>query len=349
MSTDPGRQSNGTSRHPSPTAWSRVAAELVRRAESAAIPRGELLARSGLRDDDLAHLDGRVPLERLYDLVEAIEELSHDPLVHMRITARIELSSLEALAFAVLTSATLGDGIRVVLKFQRLFTEGERFDLEEDDDWARLTYRPWGPERRAHALMAEMFAVDILVNAGRIIGAGFERPRACFVHARRGDAEEHRALLAGVTAEFEQPRCEIMLRRSDLALPIAKPGQEPIRAFFEQHLEQRVRELGDDSVASAVREVLGRASSLHDDVASVARRLHLSARTLQRRLADERTSLRAIVEDVRRARALQLLATGRSIAEIADQLGFAEPTAFHRAFRRWTGLTPQQHRARTRG
>jgi AraC-like DNA-binding protein len=196
--------------------------------------------------------------------------------------------------------------------------------------------------------MAEMFAVDVVVNGGKLVAGGFDRPRVSLAHARRGDAAEHTALLGGVAAEFEQPRCEVSFRREDLDLRIAPPGQEPVYAFFERQLEERVRGLRASTLSGAVRDALTRASELRDDVSSLARRMHMSTRTLQRRLADERTSLREIVEDVRRMRAIQLLDSGRSIAEVAELLGFAETSAFHRAFRRWTGRTPQQHRSRPR-
>lgn len=346
MSTDDARQSSGTSRQPRPTAWTRVAAELVRRAESAGVRRGELLARAGLTEADVAQPETRIPLESVYALVESMEELSGDPLLHMRVTRQIELASLEALAFAVLTSATLGDGLRLMLRFQRVFSDGERYELSSEGEWARLAYHPWGARRRGHALMAEMFAVDVVVNGGKLVGGSFDRPRVLFPHAAPADAREHARLLGGVVAEFGRPRCEVLLRTTDLNRRIAPPGQEPIRAYFEQKLEERVRALSASSLAGVVREVLTQGSSVGASVASLARRLRVSARTLQRRLAEEHTSVRELADEARRARAILLLEAGRPISEVAENVGFTEPSAFHRAFRRWTGKTPEEFRRR---
>lgn len=66
---------------------------------------------------------------------------------------------------------------------------------------------------------------------------------------------------------------------------------------------------------------------------------------LQRRLAAESTSPTDLVETVRRACVLALVEAGASLAEIAWMLGYSEPSAFHRAFRRWTGTTPTAWRA----
>src|SRR6185503_14735018 len=78
-------------------------------------------------------------------------------------------------------------------------------------------------------------------------------------------------------------------------------------------------------------------------VKSIAANLGISARTLQRRLADEGKSFDDIREGVRRARALELVGKNRvPIADVAAQLGFSDPRAFRRAFRRWTGTAPSE-------
>jgi AraC-like DNA-binding protein len=83
------------------------------------------------------------------------------------------------------------------------------------------------------------------------------------------------------------------------------------------------------------------------DARSVARAMHMSERTLRRRLEAEHIGLRELIDDVRRELALQLLSDPqRSTEAIAAELGFTTAQAFHRAFKRWTGATIQAHRAR---
>jgi AraC-like DNA-binding protein len=74
---------------------------------------------------------------------------------------------------------------------------------------------------------------------------------------------------------------------------------------------------------------------------TIARQLGVSARTLRRNLEQEGTTLRAVVDEVRRERADELLAAGRPVKEIAFGLGFSEPSAFSRAYKRWTGRAPK--------
>jgi AraC-like DNA-binding protein len=332
-----------------PTVWARALSQFVRRAESVGIARAELLTHAGVSEGQLADPDARVPLDALYATLEMMSDASGDPLAHMRVINDFDLAALDALAFVVMTSATLGAGIDAMLRHQHVFNDGERYDLEERGGWAKLWYRPWGPKRRAHALMSEMFAVDVLVNGAAMTGgAKFERARVLLPHAAPRARTEHRALLGGVAAEFGKPRCEVWLRRKDLARPIAAPGQEAVCAFFERRLEERVRVLPARTIGGRTRDLLLREPELAGDASAVAKRLRLSVRTLQRRLAEEQTSVRVLADEVRRARALPLLESGHSIAEIAYVLGYSEASVFHRAFRRWTGTTPETYRARTR-
>jgi AraC-like DNA-binding protein len=83
----------------------------------------------------------------------------------------------------------------------------------------------------------------------------------------------------------------------------------------------------------------------HSGADQVARRLAVSLRTLHRRLAEEGTSHGELVDEVRREQAMLHLASNRfSIGEIAFLLGFAHPNGFHKAFKRWTRMTPAQYR-----
>jgi AraC-like DNA-binding protein len=85
------------------------------------------------------------------------------------------------------------------------------------------------------------------------------------------------------------------------------------------------------------------------DLATLARRFGSSPRTLQRRLGEEGTSFQEVLDQVRSEAAERYLAdSSLSCAEVGYLLGFSEPAAFHRAFKRWRGVTPKEYRSRTR-
>ena len=115
-------------------------------------------------------------------------------------------------------------------------------------------------------------------------------------------------------------------------------------------LEATIGKLTDEPPRSVVLDRVRRVvlASLDEPVSltSIASRLGTSARTLRRQLEREGRSLRSIVDDLRHERADVLIASGTPIKEIAFGLGFSEPSAFSRAYKRWTGSAPRPARVK---
>jgi AraC-like DNA-binding protein len=119
-----------------------------------------------------------------------------------------------------------------------------------------------------------------------------------------------------------------------------------LRAFLRRAPGDVLARLDYGSTAAAqVRRLLGQ--SLPDHMPhpqDVAARLAVSTQTLRRRLAAEGTSFQQIRDQLRRDVAIAALAAGSvSIEDLSQQLGFSEPSAFHRAFKRWTGSAPRSY------
>jgi len=116
-----------------------------------------------------------------------------------------------------------------------------------------------------------------------------------------------------------------------------------------QHLpEAMLARIDEASPVShdAARRIAARLSSGEPDQGSIAKQMGISERTLQRRLQNEGTTFNKLLEDARRTIALGYLADRNLAAyEVSFLLGYAEPATFFRAFKRWTGQTPQQYRA----
>lgn len=140
-------------------------------------------------------------------------------------------------------------------------------------------------------------------------------------------------------------------RFSAALLDVAIPTVNPVTAqmAFEQ-CEREMALLGyTQSLADRVRALLVCADGRYPDLAAVAARLHLSTRTLKRRLAEENVTFGALLDEVRQRDSQQLLRDPqRSIEEIAQRTGYADPSNFRRAFQRWTGLSPSAYRERQR-
>jgi AraC-like DNA-binding protein len=121
-----------------------------------------------------------------------------------------------------------------------------------------------------------------------------------------------------------------------------------LRGFLEQQANEATGQLPiQDSEVIEVRRVLARRIACGEtDIAVVARELAISPRTLQRRLATHGVSYQTLLEDTRKEAAGRHVAgSNLAICEITFLLGYSEPAPFHRAFKRWYGMTPQTFRA----
>ncbi len=121
-----------------------------------------------------------------------------------------------------------------------------------------------------------------------------------------------------------------------------------LTAVLDGHAAERQTALEDASgLVGELRRAI-RVGLQNDDagIDAVARRVGMTGRSLQRRLKEDGTSFSILREDVRRELADRYLSESFSVAEVSFLLGFSEPSAFFRAFKRWTGLTPVEHRER---
>jgi AraC-like DNA-binding protein len=148
---------------------------------------------------------------------------------------------------------------------------------------------------------------------------------------------------------FGAPRNELVFARSLLDVPQPFTDEPLWRLLKGRAEEMLVQEQAREHLHERVKQVLHHEadlSSVHP--VGIARRLGMSPRSLRRRLSDEGHSLSALVDEVRREVALSELGNPEMpIKRIADRVGFSEVSAFHRAFKRWTGLTPARYRAQT--
>ena len=163
-----------------------------------------------------------------------------------------------------------------------------------------------------------------------------------FAHSAPDDPAEHRAFFQAPLT-FEEPVNQLLFTREELTRPF-RSADPALSGVACRRLEKMLKQLppSDDSTAARVRRLL--LESLAHGGASageVARELGMSERTLHRRLRAEKTSFRRILDALRGALSSDLLREPRiGIAEVAFLLGYSEPAAFYRSFRRWTGQTP---------
>jgi AraC-like DNA-binding protein len=145
---------------------------------------------------------------------------------------------------------------------------------------------------------------------------------------------------------FNQPVNQVVLRQSDLELPLLTPNRAALRLATDQ-CERGLRDLGvEASIENAMLQVMHRDDETLPFV-KVAAALRVSPRTLRRRLAASGLTFSELTQKARCERALLLLRSGElSLEDVAERLGYSTLSNFVRAFRKWTGVTPAAYRKR---
>ncbi len=327
-----------------PSLSARLARQALRVAEGLGLPVEPLCREAGLRLDDLDDPELRIPYAVLDDLLERMAERSGDANLGLHI-ARVDLVDLDDPAtFVILTSATLRDAMERGCRYQRIWGDGERFRMEETERGVRMRFTPVGAWRPAHRHLTEAALVQFATGVRFFTGVDVRPLRVRFAHAAPVDTTEHEGLF-GCPLEFGAPANDIEFSSEDAARPFVH-ADALLNTMFERQARRVLENLPQASTTTErVREAVRHALAGADfSFAAVARTLRQPPRTLQRRLAQEGQSYAEIVEALRRELSESYLRRRMSIAEVSFLLGYAEPAAFHRAFKRWWGTSPESFR-----
>jgi AraC-like DNA-binding protein len=242
-------------------------------------------------------------------------------------------------------AASLRQALAALGQFHRLLCDEPSYALLEDEQTFTLRALRMGPKSlRVRHFTAEM----IMVGFHRLIRSFDFRAhpvQVSFDYAAPAHHAEYARVLGDVV-QFDQPCTEIVFRREVLDAPAPHQDadvHEALSALAERRL---LRMTQRTPYAVRVRDFLVREGWRQQaDMNAAARSLGLSVRSLRRRLAEEGKPYTDIVSEALGAVAKQFLQDQRrTIQETAFEMGFADPSTFHRAFKRWTGTTPRAAR-----
>lgn len=304
-----------------------------------------LLQGLGLDALDLSARRGRVALQSYYALLEQSAALLDDPWLGLDLGLSTELEEFDLPTVLLLTAANLGQSLRLALRFQRLWSEGERMSLSVEGERARLRFRPWGPPRPAHLHTAAINLVESARFAERLLGRPWAPREVELYGPERADARPLMQAL-GAPLRWDQPCAALVFPAALLGqrLGSADPliHQELRRQADERlsDLPESVDLLGQVSAAIAQRLESGQAT-----LSAVAAAVGRSPRSLQRDLADRQLRFGQLLRAVREERSRALLREGVPITEVAARVGYSQTSAFSRAFRSWTGRAPTDFKA----
>ncbi len=314
--------------------------------EALGIPQRELLTAMGTTPHVVATDDARVP-QAAFDRIwlHLGERFPENPM-GLRVAERIGNAADSWVAQLALLSRNLEEAMTALVRFCRLFAEGETLIARNTRVGREFELIARSLPSRAARHLYEFGLGRVMIFARHVVG-GSLMPVSAIVR-RRPHRDPVFDRVFGPHVRFDGPRYALTIPNADLARPSVK-SQPKLRKLVQEKVDVLAESLPQaGGMSLRVRHTLvtllpvGRGT-----LQELARACGVSNRTLQRRLDDEGTTFAAVLDDVRYALARDLLKQpGSSIATAAGALGFSSHASFHAAFCRWAGMTPGQFRAK---
>ena len=321
-----------------------AATRLLNVAAEQGLDREALLAASELSEDDLAEPDRRIAYSCISKLWTAILERRPDPDLGLEVGCRVHANEVGVLGYAMLHSSTLGSAIKRFVRFGRLVATNLEAACEvEGGSWRLYSRRPSPNPGFRQPLDAA--SAGIVTTVREITQRQVDPVEVRFTYQRPDDLTELRSVFRSDLI-FGEPGGSISFRAQDMELPTVK-AEGQLSMYLDRLAEQELAALPRaDTFARRTGQLIWRRLSegqpLIDEVAS---ELGVSVRTLQRRLREEGTTYAEVIDLLRKHMSPTLLRDNSlAVYEVAYLLGYSDPSAFHRAFRRWHGTSPAEHR-----
>lgn len=304
---------------------------------------------AGISPEELDDPEHLLTLDQNCAMMDAAMNVSGDPHLGLHVGERTTATVLGLTGHIMQSSKDLLHAIRSVQEFTRSFTRLYDFRLEVHGDEGFFFCEPlpvWNDMSPGTARMSVDISFAAVLHIMRLFTGKQARPlRVLYRYLRPKDLSEYERVL-GCRPLFAQDANCLVFALRDLDAPVV--GFNPqLNAMLKDLLDAEMRkQAGGTSFSEKVKEIILRNLQVtFPPLEAIAELLHMTPRTLQRKLQEEDTSFRIVSDAVKEEVARNLLANhDLSITEIAMKLGYGEVSSFHRAFKQWVGLTPMDFR-----
>jgi AraC-like DNA-binding protein len=294
----------------------------------------------------LERREARVPMASALRVWDQIVGQLRDPSVGLCLVQTLSFGSSDLLDYLLRASANAGEALQQLVRYAPLMNDVDRVSMQVSGNEARVRFRTARDLPYTCELIAGIFAR----RSRELFGPSWALRSVSFSHPAQGPRPVYdRAFEAPVL--FEMPFNEIVFDRQLLDLPMSGADrrlQGILAAQADELLASVVTPPAPETFTQLVRQAL--ADGLEDGDTTLVRladRLQLSTRTIQRKLREAGLSHRGLVRDLRLDLASRSLAGQQATQrQIARALGYSGAGSFHRAFKRWSGMTPGAVRAR---
>lgn len=304
-----------------------------------------LLAAAGLNEQDIHPPSRRLPLAQMLKLFEAAHQQTGDELIGLHMGQQVQPRTFNALGYAAMSCSFLGEAIAMIPRYESLVFDGGTTHLLADRKNITITWSSGLPEEMEIRALNEAIVAGWLSFGRWIAGAEGELCEVRFRHPPPPNLQEYKAFFA----------CPIRFNAEDnslcgpiefMQLPLVQRDDE-LRQLMEQQAETLLQKIHqrEDLAPQVITHIQACLPKQTPQIADIARLMHMSERTLRRKLQAENCSFKELLSKVREDLARHYLCkTQLSILEITLLLGFSEQSSFTAAFKQWCGESPSEYR-----
>jgi AraC-like DNA-binding protein len=325
----------------------RVPGRMPAKLQESGIRVSAVLLRAGLPSGLLDQPRILVTTEELFAFWRGIGEVSSDPAIGLELGTETKPEHFDPIALAALSTGSFGEAMRQIARYKQLTCPEELLHETDDDEWS-IQFRWLLANDAEPEILTDVCFAYVLCVARHGTGTRMSPLRLELVRPRSYAKTLERHF--GCPILFGAARNSIVFRASDANRPFVTRNAELLAMLAPQLDEELKQHKGQETFPERVRATIqrklaGHRPRMHD----IARELHISSRTLQRRLQDAGYSFQQVLEEARHQLARHYLNNSLlELNETAHLLGYEDSNSFVRAFRTWEGVPPASWRGAQR-
>jgi AraC-like DNA-binding protein/transcriptional regulator with XRE-family HTH domain len=309
------------------------------------VSEAQVLEGTGLTRGQLQEPGRRMSLAATLRLLRNVQAMDPSPDLGVRLGVPLNIGSHGFLGYAFQSSRTLGEAFDLAVRYLRTRTSLFDIRIERDGDKAALVLDERYDLGDLTQLVADAVITSILSIGQQMFGVMLAQQITLSLPYPEQQHHQGWRRKTGLNLQFGSAWMKVQFPAAWLDMPLSTADPN-LAALAAARCEEELRQAGESNdIVSRVREIARRHLADENSLEKVADELHLTTRTLRRRLQQAGTSYQNLIEQLRHRLAVEhLLHSQRSVDDIASLLGYSDPSNFGRAFRRWTGQSPRDYR-----